>query len=84
MAVFVSFSDESETAGFFHHAGLIAWEKEWDKVFAPAWQMCVLDRLPKIEYLHMTEIRSKAWREKMGLSREEAELRVNAAVTRPY
>jgi hypothetical protein len=28
----------------------------------------------------MTEIRSKAWREKMGLSREEAELRVNAAV----
>ena len=80
MAVFVSFSDESETAGFFHHAGLIAWENEWDKLFVPAWQMYVLDRPPKIEYLHMTEIRSRAWREKRGLSREEAELRVNAAV----
>src|ERR1035441_8314627 len=80
MAIFVSFSDESETAGFFHHAGLIAWEKEWDKVFVPAWQKYVLDRPPKIEYLHMTEIRSRAWREKRGLSPEEAELRVNAAV----
>jgi hypothetical protein len=80
MGIFVSFSDESETSGFFHHAGLIAWEKEWDKVFVPAWQKYVLDRPPKIEYLHMTEIRSRAWREKRGLSPEEAELRVTAAV----
>jgi hypothetical protein len=60
MAIFVSFSDESATTGFFHHAGLIAWENEWDKVFVPAWQAYVLDRNPKIEYLHMTEIRSRA------------------------
>jgi hypothetical protein len=80
LGVFVSFSDESEAAGFFHHAGLIAWESEWDKVFVPAWQTYVLDRPPKIPYLHMTDIRSRAWREKYSLSLDEAELRVNSAV----
>lgn len=80
MAIFVSGSDETQGGEFFHHAGLIASENDWSNIFVPAWQTFVLDREPKIPYLHMTDIRSREWREKYGLSPDEAELRVNAAI----
>jgi hypothetical protein len=80
MAIFVSNSDESAGGRFFHHAGLIGPELDWDQKFVPEWQRFVLNRAPKIPYLHMTEIRSAEWRKKHKLTDTDAHLRVNAAV----
>jgi hypothetical protein len=83
MAVFVSGSDETsgkDHRGVFHHAGFIAPEKDWSDYFAPAWRERVLDGIPSIPYLHMTDIRSDKWRKKYGLSRLEAEGRVDEAI----
>lgn len=83
MAVFVSFSDESsgqDHRSIFWHGGFVGPEEDWSKLFAPAWQERVLGRSSQaIPYLHMTEIRSRAWREAHGLSDEEAERRVDEA-----
>ena len=83
MAVFVSGLDE--TAGKTHRdtfllAGFVAPEHDWSRFFAPAWQERVLDGPPAIPYLHMTEIRSPKWREKYGLSKLEADDRIDTAI----
>jgi hypothetical protein len=82
MAVFVSGSDE--TAGkhqrdTFLYAGFLAPEEDWSRFFAPAWEERVLDGPPLIPYLHMTEIRSPQWRAEHGLSRLDAEDRIDEA-----
>ena len=82
MAVFVSASDETagkDQRGFFYRAGFVAPENDWSEYFSPAWQDRVLLGPPEIPYLHMTEIRSRAWREEHGLSRLQAEDRVDGA-----
>jgi hypothetical protein len=79
MAVFVSASDETLGGGIFHHAGWLAPESDWSGIFAPAWQELVLDGPPSIPYLHMTEIRSREWRQIHNLSDADAESRVDAA-----
>jgi hypothetical protein len=82
MAVFVSASDEGSGANHlcpFEITGWIAPELDWSQIFAPAWQERVLDGPPSIPYLHVTEIRSKAWRSKYGLSELEADRRLDEA-----
>ncbi|HEY6348970.1 MAG TPA: hypothetical protein VI636_06130 [Candidatus Angelobacter sp.] len=82
MAVFVSASDESAgktDRDHFFFCGWIAPEEDWSQFFTPAWQERVLDPPPAIPFLHMTEIRSPKWRSQYGLSREQAEARVDKA-----
>jgi hypothetical protein len=83
MAVFVSASDESagkNRQDQFVFAGLVASDRDWSEIFSPAWQRLVLDGPPSIPYLHMTEMRSRPWREEQGLLLEEAEKRIDEAV----
>lgn len=82
MAVFVSGSDESSGKDHrspFLFAGFVGPEEDWHRFFAPAWQERVLDGPPKIDYLHMTDIRSPQWRAEHGLSQYEADRRVDEA-----
>jgi len=82
MAIFVSGSDESSGKtgrDHFYLGGFIAREKDWDDFFAPAWQERVLEGPPAIPYLHMTDIRSRQWRDKYGLTRSAADHRVDEA-----
>lgn len=83
MAIFVSGLDE--TTGKTHRdsfmlAGFVAPEEDSSRFFAPAWQERVLDGPPLIPYLHMTEIRSRQWRDKYGLSKLAADDRINEAI----
>lgn len=83
MAVFVSASDESagkNRLDQFIFAGWVASERDWCEIFSPAWQRLVLNGPPKIPYLHMTDMRSKHWREEQGLLVEDADKRVDEAV----
>ncbi len=84
MAIFISATDEhsgSDGQGLFLFAGYVGPEKDWSEFFLPAWQERVLDGPPKIPYLHMTEIRSRRFRERYGLSHLAADDRLNAAVS---
>jgi hypothetical protein len=82
MAVFVSASDESSGANHlsdFQCSGFFAPETDWSRFFVPAWQERVLDGPPKIVYLHVTEMRSRSWREKNRLTERDAENRLDEA-----
>jgi hypothetical protein len=83
MAVFVLGLDETTgktDRDIFLLAGFVAPEQDWSRFFAPAWQERVLDGPPAIPYLHMTEIRSRSWRDRHGLSRLEADDRIDEAL----
>jgi len=83
MAVFVAGLDESagkNQKAMFLFGGWIAPEDDWSRFFAQAWQEQVLDGPPRIPYLHMTEIRSPKWREQYGISRLQAEDRIDNAI----
>jgi hypothetical protein len=80
MAVFISASDENTDNQDFAFGGLLAPEQDWSSFFAPAWQEGVLNGPPMIPYLHMTEIRSRSFRERYGLSRLQADDRIDQAV----
>jgi hypothetical protein len=84
MAVFLSASDEAEGEGFFHQAGFLAPVTYWTDVFIPAWQKEVLDGPPRLDIFHMTDLRSSQWRSKNGLTQEDAEVRIDAAVNLIY
>ncbi len=82
MAVFVAGSDES--AGKTQHdrfylGGFVAPETDWSDFFAPAWQERVLDGPPNIPYLHMTDIRSRQWLARHGLTWDAGDDRVEQA-----
>jgi hypothetical protein len=82
VAVFISASDEhsgTDGQGLFLFAGYVGPEKDWSEFFVPAWRERVLDGPPKIPYLHMTEIRSKEFRDQWDLSRLGADNRVDEA-----
>lgn len=82
MAVFIAASDEASGKTHrdtFRHGGFLAPEEDWFNIFAPLWDTRVLKGPPRIEYLHMTEIRSRGWRESHGLTRSEGEFRVDEA-----
>lgn len=82
MAVFVSASDENTATdkSEFLCAGFLAPEEDWSNYFAPAWQERVLDGPPPIPYLHMTDIRSRKFRDDHGLSRVDADSRLDEAI----
>src|SRR5262245_57473157 len=83
MAIFVSGSDEtggSSVSDRFYVAGFVAPLNDWTDHFAPAWEERVLKRPPPIPYFHMTEIRDPDFCSKYGLSRSEAEWRVDEAL----
>jgi len=74
-------SDESSGANHrskFLYCGFLAPIDEWTQ-FTEEWDKRVLSGPPRIPYLHMTEIRSRKWRELRGLSESEAERRVDEA-----
>lgn len=82
MAVFTSFSDESQTDNEnkdFIYAGYVGCEKDWPG-FAQAWQERVLDSHPKIPYFHMTDLRSPRWRRDHGLTRLQADAKIGEAI----
>jgi len=82
MAVFLAASDETSGGNAFsmyHYSGWIAPEPDWSFYFTPAWQERVLDGPPKLPYLHMTDIRSKAWRQQWGISEAQADERLDEA-----
>ena len=81
MAVFTAFSDESgsgDDRGSFVVGGCVADVDSWS-YFSTAWQERVLDARPSIPYLHMVEIRRKAFKLKYGLSDLQAEDKVRTA-----
>src|SRR5437867_6435711 len=83
MAVFVSGSDETSgktQRDSFLFAGWVAPEEDWSRYFAPAWQERVLDGPPIIPYLHMTEMRSRSWRDQFGISQLDADDRIDEAL----
>lgn len=82
MAVFIAASDETSGGNHlsgFHYSGWVMPESDWSNFFVPAWQERILDGPPKIPYLHMTDMRSKAWREKWNLSQSDADMRLDEA-----
>jgi hypothetical protein len=83
MSVFLSVTDESagkDRLDRFVFAGCVAREHDWSEIFTPAWQRLVLDGPHKLPYIHMTDIRSRKWREQNGLSESDAEFRVDQAI----
>lgn len=80
MAVFVAASDETNSAnGLYHYAGWLAPEPDWSLYFTPAWQERVLDGPPKIPYVHMTDVRSRAWREQWHVTQTDVDERLDEA-----
>lgn len=82
MAVFLAAGDESDgplQRGPFLYGGFVAPVKEWIDSFAPAWEERVLNLDPPIPFLHMVEIRKSSWRQKYGLTLDQAEQRVEEA-----
>jgi hypothetical protein len=83
MSVYVGYSDEASVGdanGEFLVSGYVANETEWPW-FAKAWQERVLDGPPKLPFFHMTEMRSRGWREDCRISRMQAEDRIDEAVS---
>lgn len=80
MSVFLAASDETEGAAIFHHAGYVAPVSCWTDVFCPAWQREVLAGPPQLDEFHMTELRSPSWREQHGITEDDAQARIDAAV----
>jgi hypothetical protein len=80
MMVFLSASDETSSEGFFHHAGYVASLATWTELVIPAWQEKVLKGPPRLDEFHVTDLRSRAWREEHGFTEESAEARIEAAV----
>jgi hypothetical protein len=80
MAVFLAASDETSGEGMFHHAGYLAPLTCWADAFVPAWERIVLAGPPHIDEFHVTDLRSRSWREKHGITEEDAEARIDAAV----
>lgn len=81
--VFLAASDESNGAnslGDFQTTGWLAPESDWYQFFNPAWRERVLDKPPRIPYLHVTEMRSRTWREEHGITRLDADDRLDEAV----
>jgi hypothetical protein len=84
MAVFLAASDESEAGnqtGPFVYGGFVGPVLDWMNRFSPVWQKRVLDAEPCIEYFHTAQIKSPTWQAQNGFTRDEAEARIQAAVS---
>src|ERR1700754_5288913 len=83
MGIYVAAGDESDGPkqdGWFLFGGFVAPAEDWTRWFAPAWTERVLQGPPAIPYLHMVDIRSPNWCKQHGLTRLQAEDRIDAAV----
>jgi len=80
MAVFLAASDEALGEGVFHHAGYLAPVACWTDFIIPAWEKEVLAGPPLLDEFHMVDLRSRSWREAHGITREDVETRIDAAV----
>jgi hypothetical protein len=81
MAVFIAASDETVGADHrspFMRCGFLAPENDWS-LFAEQWESRVLAGPPRIPYLHMTDIRSREWRDEYKLTETDADRRVDEA-----
>lgn len=81
-AVYLAASDESSGANSFSDFQITGWlapEHDWRRFFAPAWRERVLDRSPEIPYLHITEMRSREWRDSQGITELQASDRLDEA-----
>ena len=82
MAVFVAGADESafgHRGGEFFFGGFVAPEFDWSTYFANAWQERVLDTHPKLDYLHVTDLKTPSWRLEHGISEIDAERKIDEA-----
>jgi hypothetical protein len=80
VSVHVSYTDETEVKnGRFMIAGYVADELEWPK-FSEQWERDIIKSDPPSPYLHMVESRSREWREKYGITKEQGEEKVRRAV----
>jgi uncharacterized protein DUF3800 len=82
VSLYVSWSDESSVdngKGPFVIAGVVGDNDCWPQ-FSKQWVEEVLEPAPTIPYLHVVEIRSKAFREKYGLTWDDATEKVRQAV----
>jgi hypothetical protein len=82
MSVFVAAADESaagDGTGDFFFGGFVAPQHDWDTYFTPAWRERVLETKPRLSHLHVTEIQSKSWREKNGISETAANRKLDEA-----
>ncbi|MFP5210016.1 MAG: hypothetical protein ACLGRW_12080 [Acidobacteriota bacterium] len=83
MAVYLCGIDETSgrtQRDKFLMSGFLAPECEWTDNISPSWERRVLAGPPRIPYLHMTDMRSPKWREEYGLSRVDADARIDAAI----
>ncbi|MFP5231857.1 MAG: hypothetical protein ACLGQX_04415 [Acidobacteriota bacterium] len=80
MAVYLAASDETVGEGIFHHAGYVASIDCWNEVFVPAWKRDVLTGKPRLSTFHMNDLRSERWRQRQGMTRDDVEARIDAAV----
>jgi len=82
VALFIAASDEASdgtATGPFFYGGWVARERLWTKTFTPDWQRLVLDGPPKIDHLHMVDIKSPKWRAAHGITADDHERRLDAA-----
>lgn len=82
MSLYVSWSDESSAGngkGEFIIAGVVADNDYWPE-FSKKWVEEVLDPPPAIPYLHVVEIKSREFRDKYGLTWDDATEKVRLAI----
>lgn len=81
MAVFIAASDETLGADHrspFMRCGFLAPVDDWIAI-TEQWDRRVLAGPPRIPYLHMTDIRSRVWRDEHKLTETDAARRVDEA-----
>jgi hypothetical protein len=82
MAVFIAAADESADQNprrNFLYGGFAAPVCDWEGCFAEAWNERVLCGPPALNYLHMTEMMSPAWRKEQGITEWQVDQRLDEA-----
>jgi hypothetical protein len=80
MTVFLAASDETLGESVFHYAGYVAPVACWSDALVPAWEERVLKGNPRLDEFHITDLRSRSWREEHGITEVDVERRIDAAV----
>lgn len=81
--VFQADGDETERGnqtGPFVFGGWVAPVLDWQDKLAPEWEERVLNGRPVLPYLHVAELLSRDGRAKYGLTRKQAEARIEKAI----
>jgi hypothetical protein len=82
VSLYISNSDESTTGdnkGVFVVGGYVAPADKWPE-FSKRWVSEVLQPYPAIPYIHMVDLRSREWREKHCICREQASEKERSAI----